>query len=254
MNPRLWILFLQKNQLEIEHIDYQEHVGHSDHLVLVFDFTLEGEMTPDEEPTPRPNVFKAKYPPMQILFHTWQDSIHQRDSQAKWDSIARLYSQASSLYIPLRRKGGDLGRNKWMTRKALQAIDLKTKKYKVWKRNKTEPNLAILRQATNATVAAIREAKYNFEKSIAEDVKKGDKASFYAYLRSTTNIKEEVSRVLNPDGSLTNTLKDTVNVINRTFQSVFVKEGDGAVPRLLPSIMKFPLLMLNLQFKMSTTL
>ena len=40
------------------------------------------------------------------------------------------------------------------------------------------------------------------------------------------------SRLAWPDGSLTTTNFDTANAINQSFQRVFVKEGDGPVPRL----------------------
>ena len=90
----------------------------------------------------------------------------------------------------------------------------------------------IYTQVRNDAVAAVREAKYRFEKSIAEEVQQGDTASFYAYLRSQTTIKEEVSRVTWPDGSLTTSNLETANAINQSFQRVFVKEGEGPIPQL----------------------
>lgn len=62
-------------------------------------------------------------------------------------------------------------------------------------------------------------------------MKRGDKAVFYTYARSQTSIKEEVSKVVKEDGEVTTSKKETADVMNVTFQSVFVREGDGPVPR-----------------------
>ena len=58
--PSLLDLILTKNDLEIDFIDYQVSVGLSDHCVLVFDFTLEGDISPEEvDCTPKLNVFRG---------------------------------------------------------------------------------------------------------------------------------------------------------------------------------------------------
>ena len=68
---------------------------------------------------------------------------------------------------------------------------------------------------------------------LASEIEKGDCQGFYAYLRSQTTIKEGVSRVCKPDGSLTESLKDTSDTFNYVFQSVFVREGDEPVPNIV---------------------
>ena len=61
-NPSLLDLVLTKNHLEVECIEYQAGFGRSDHCVLVFDFTLEGELARDEPAIPKPRVYKADFP------------------------------------------------------------------------------------------------------------------------------------------------------------------------------------------------
>ena len=69
-----------------------------------------------------------------------------------------------------------------MTRNVLHAIDLKEKKWKIYLGHQSPENWDIYTQVRNDAVAAVREAKYRFEKSIAEEVQQGDTASFYAYI------------------------------------------------------------------------
>ena len=56
-----------------------------------------------------------------------------------------------------------------------------------------------------------------YEKSVAAEVKSGDTAVFYAYARSRTTVKDEVTRMILPDGSLTQSSKSTADIINVTF-------------------------------------
>ena len=185
--PSLLDLVLTKNEFEIEHIEYQTSFGNSDHCVLFFNFTLEGVLTPEEHDVPKPKIFKGDYPGMSNIFQTeWQVNNSQKDPQGKWDVLHNLYKIASERFIPIGHSSGNTPRNKWMTRKALQAIDIKENKWNVYKDNQTDTNLEIYNHARNASVAAVREAKYNFEKSLAEEVKNRNTRGFYAYIRSVS--------------------------------------------------------------------
>ncbi|CAL4151336.1 unnamed protein product [Meganyctiphanes norvegica] len=97
---------------------------------------------------------------------------------------------------------------------------------------RTQESFATYVRARNDSVRAIRLAKQNFEVKIAEDIRRGDSRVFYSYLRSKTSIKEEVSKVTKANGSLSINTKETVDTMNRTFQSVFVREGNEPVPQI----------------------
>ena len=115
-----------------------------------------------------------------------------------------------------------------MTSKALKE---KLDKWNKYRSDKTPENYATYARCRNVSVNMVRNAKLNFEMSLANDIEKGDYQGFYAYLRSQTTIKEGVSRVIKPDGTLSKNLKETGDTINQMFQSVFVREGDEPVPQ-----------------------
>ena len=143
--PSLLDLVLTKNEFEIEHIEYQTSFGNSDHCVLFFNFTLEGVLTPEEHDVPKPKIFKGDYPGMSNIFLTeWQVNNSQKDPQGKWDVLHNLYKIASERFIPIGHSSGNTPRNKWMTRKALQAIDIKENKWNVYKNNQTDTNLKFI--------------------------------------------------------------------------------------------------------------
>ena len=97
-------------------------------------------------------------------------------------------------------------------------------------KKRTKSSYINFQKVRNRSTDVVREAKMNYEKSVAEEVKKGDSAVFYAYARSRTTIKDDIARMKLPDGSQTLTYRETAEVINKTFQSVFVREGDEPPP------------------------
>ena len=232
--PSILDLLLTKNELEIELIDYQSPIGKSDHAVLAFNFTIESEVTIEDEELQKKRYFKGDYIKINKLFQNlFQNSPPEAEVQAKWDSLLHIYKSTTDELIPIGYTNeGEQPRNKWMTRNALQAIHEKENKWHVYRKNKTDANLKIYNDARNESVDIVRQAKYKYEKLIAEEVGNGNVKAFYSYARSLTSIKENVSCVQRPDGSLTNSKKDTANIMNSTFQSVFVREGDGPIPQL----------------------
>ena len=155
-----------------------------------------------------------------------------RGVQTKWDRIIDLFSYGRDLFIPYKATISDrTPRNKWMTRDVLRTIENKENKWRVYRRNRNPSTLRIYNDARNASVDAVRKAKFNFEKSIAIEVGNGNPKAFYAYARSQTTIKETVSRVTGADGMLTMNKKETADVMNLTFQSVFIREMDHHIPQ-----------------------
>ena len=63
------------------------------------------------------------------------------------------------------------------------------------------------------------------------DFKKKPKA-FYSYVRAKQKVKTGVSQLKNDQGDLTKTDKETADVLNNFFQSVFTQEPDGEPPTL----------------------
>ena len=83
----------------------------------------------------------------------------------------------------------------------------------------------------NRVTSEIRKAKKEFEKKIVEETTTNPKA-FYRYANSKLRVKPGVCKLKKPDGSLTKSDKETVDVLNSFFQAVFVKEEEeGDLPQ-----------------------
>ena len=145
--------------------------------------------------------------------------------------IYELYIKVTEEFIPSNMVNNNKSKNqKWMTQETARLRNNKENKWDEYRKNKTPEKYAAYARARNDSVKLNREAKMNFEMSLSEDIEKGDCKAFYAYMRSQTTIKEEVTRVVMSDGSLSNSVKETADTINLVFQSFFVVEGNDLVP------------------------
>ena len=232
--PSMLDLVFSKNELEIENIYYKTPLGNSDHSVLVFDFTLERNIEIEEVSIAKKKYFKADYKEMNAFYQEidWESELSGLSIQDKWNYVSTKNKFICDKLVPEGlESGGNVTKPKWFNGEVRVAINRKVEAWKEHRKkrnNRSFQNYVFLR---NKATDVLRKAKFNFEKNIAREVKKGDKASFYAYARSQTSIKEGVSMVQKRDGSLTTSKKETADEMNLCFQSVFIQEGDELVPR-----------------------
>ena len=232
--PSVLDLIFSKNELEIEEIKYDPPICKSDHAVLVFDFTLERVTEVEECVFPKKSFFKGNYIEMNLALQPicWS-SLVPMNVQDKWDYILLNYTANSNKFIPEGfSSGGGIPNQKWMTRDAGLARRNKFEKWMAHRKKRTPGSYATYVRARNDSVRALRLAKQSYELKIAEDIKRGDSRVFYSYMRGRTSIKEEVSKVTKTDGTLSVSIKQTADIINRTFQSVFVREGNEPLPQI----------------------
>ena len=89
--------------LEIDHIKYEAPIGKSDHVVLVFDFALEGSVEIDEFNFPKTRYFKGKYQAINEALSEikWQQ-IKEPDILDKWDFLLNRYIELLEKFISTR--------------------------------------------------------------------------------------------------------------------------------------------------------
>jgi len=75
----------------------------------------------------------------------------------------------------------------------------------------------------------IRRAKYNFERKLADNIKR-DTKSFYAYVRSKAKAKIKIGSLVNKDGEVISLAEDMSEEFNKYFISVCTNEGNKNIP------------------------
>jgi len=101
-------------------------------------------------------------------------------------------------YVPKARVQGEKWRKEiWQTHKAAKTIK---RKYNVYTKYNDSKHPACIRADKKAHKEIMR-AKYNFERKLADNIKK-DIKSFYAYVRSKAKAKINVGPLVNKDGEV----------------------------------------------------
>ncbi len=116
-----------------------------------------------------------------------------------------------------------------MTQRVSNIIKQKEEAWVAYRKRRTRARYRAYCIKRNRSTKAVREAIYQFEMSLAQEVKENPRA-FYAYARSKTRIKETVSKLKHPDGSTTNSPQEACNLLNAAFQRVFTRELDTNIP------------------------
>ena len=81
----------------------------------------------------------------------------------------------------------------------------------------------------NKTTQKMREARRNYENSLALGAKK-DPKKLFKYIRRQQKVKGKVGSLMKEDGTMTETDQESADVLHSFFLSVFVQEGEGPIP------------------------
>ena len=132
----------------------------------------------------------------------------------------------------------------WMNKSVKNKINMKRKAWIKYKKSLRPSDYLTYTQRRNDCTAAIRKAKYDFERNLVNRIKVNPKR-FWRYVASQTKVKHHVSGVLKPDGSLTVDDKDTANTLNYFLVVCLHKRMLMTYLHLKPGTQVVPLLMLQ---------
>jgi len=116
-----------------------------------------------------------------------------------------------------------------MTKEVELTVKEKHKAHNRYRKDKSQANLNVYRQARNNATRATREARLHYEANLANNIKDNPK-EFWAYVKSQTGSTSGVSPLLKGDGSLAIDAKDKASTLNDFFVSVFTKENIDHIP------------------------
>ena len=110
-----------------------------------------------------------------------------------WQKFCSIVNQALDLFVP----SGPSKNNKnpcWMNRAASSAKKYEPRMWIRFRESQSYNDLVEYRIAQNKAVKEYRKAKGEFGRNLAKNIKSNPR-SFYAYVRSKTNVKEVVGPI-----------------------------------------------------------
>ncbi len=165
--------------------------------------------------------------------------IQCRNVQSYWDTLKSLIEKIINTNVPMCKvKRSNSVRVPWYTREIKQAINSRKEKWTAYYCNPCEFTLTEYRLSRNKVVSQVRKARELYEVSIAENSRINIK-HFYAYANRNKTQQLTPTSLLIADGTHTKTLKDTAQLLNNYFVSVFTPvTNDFNSPKFLKTITK----------------
>ena len=121
-------------------------------------------------------------------------------------------------------------RSKWVTKKVTRLRKAKTKAWNNYVKSWKDPKLyEKYKTKLRESVKENKKAKQNFEKKLAENIKTNSK-SFYSYVSSKRRTKAKIGPLKNKTGKIVTDDKETAEILNEYFASVFTVEDVNYIP------------------------
>ena len=212
----------------IENIYIGEPLASSDHFSIICDVVVSVDINNNKRQVL--DYSKGNYDEMRkyIANIDWNHTLDGKNTEEMWLSFKETIHVAVEKYVPV-RKGTIKKKQQWMTRPLLRLVK---KKYHLWKKytqTKSYQDYSIYKKELNKTTNEIKRAKKLFETKLAENIKR-DSKSFYAYSRSKLKTKDKVGPLTNDEGIPVTDDKETAEMLNNFFTSVFTDESLQDVP------------------------
>ena len=141
-----------------------------------------------------------------------------------WERMKEILFRIQRKYVPVVERSRK-GKKMWLTYKALKYVK---SKHKAFRRYKDSHHPACVR-ASRLASREVKKAKLNFEKKLAENIKK-DSKSFFAYVRERAQATRKLGPLSDSGGNLVESSEGMSELFNEAFDKVFTKENLSDIP------------------------
>ena len=230
--PTLIDLIISNEPDFVQNIEHHAPLGSSHHEILTF--SIDQGIPPQTIKTPEKYLLeKGDYTAMrkEVGEINWEEILKDSDDVDQWwGSIENVINSAAEKHIPKKKTSKKhIKRSFYAPPSLLQAIQLKRKTYKYYKKYPTEKNFTSYVKIRNIVNREVSQTKCQKEQKIARDAKTNPKALFQ-YINQKTKPRETVPDLTKPNGELTENSQEKAQVLNEFFGSVFTNEADSEFP------------------------
>ena len=222
-------LVLSSEQNLVESLTVGEPFGNSDHCVIRWDVVI--KKCAIKTNRTYFDYYKADYEQIKAAAEQvdFKSIVNRKNLEEDWLAFKTNLENLRDSYIPKRRS--KIKNAKWVDRNVLRRTRAKSKAWKRYRKLKTEASYAVYKLKLQQSVKAIRDAKVNFEKKLAQNIKH-DSKSFYSHIRSKQRTKDKVGPLKNSSGKIIVDDEEAANHLNDYFVTVFTEENGCSIPVL----------------------
>ncbi|XP_065440587.1 mitoferrin-1 isoform X1 [Chrysemys picta bellii] len=218
-------LILTNREELVENLKVEGSLGESDHEIIEFAILRKGRRENSKIETM--DFRKADFGKLRELIGKvpWESRLRGKTTEESWQFFKGKLLRAQKQAIPLVRKDRKCcKRPPWLNHEILHDLKNKKESYKKWKLGQITKDE--YRQTTQECRGKIRKAKAQNELKLATGIK-GNKKTFYQYIRSKRKTKDRVGPLLSEEGETVTGNLEMAEMLNDFFVSVFTEKSEG---------------------------
>jgi hypothetical protein len=238
--PTLDDLIFSREENDIEDIKYNPSIGLSDHITLQCKIKTKLKTATSKRILYKYD--KGDYRKMaEMLDINWENELKDCSTQEAMNRLDKRYKAAEEECIPKATISGILSckvKPSWLNNHALRKVK---RKHSAWIRYlNTKDGLDYQRYITkrNEATRATKEARKEFETSLAKECRKNSKG-VWKYIKSRKK-NSGLPNLKKKDNTLTKTAKEIAETLNDQYYSVFTDEDTSTIPNIPPKQLETP--------------
>jgi Reverse transcriptase (RNA-dependent DNA polymerase)/Endonuclease-reverse transcriptase len=233
--PSLLDYIMTNDETLITEIKYSAPIGKSDHITLLTNIQINClTKNPTYNLTHKNlhrNYWKADYEAINKFLHTYDFSalINEPSVEQKWQMLKEIINKVSDKYVPYKRSKSKKQTTKpWITRETIHNIKEKRKLWDKYKHSGSEEDHRLYRCKNNQITNEIRQARQQYESSIAD----GSSKRFYSHIRKQLSSRASTPTTLKVNDHLIDTPADIANCFANQFLAQFITEPNDQPPNM----------------------
>ena len=162
-------LVLSTEENMVQDLEVGEPFGNSDHCIIRWKLAINKEIDVEKK---MHNYFKADYDKIreEAKGIDWMDLIEEDSINKDWENVKATLDKLKTDYIPIRRQSRN--KCKWANRKTTKCRRAKEKAWKKYRMLKDDVTYDKYKKKLSAANKSNKEAQKDFEKRLAENIKK----------------------------------------------------------------------------------
>ena len=210
--PNILDLVWTTDETLVDDLQHSSPLGASDHCSLLWNLN---RATEKNITTSVKYLYdKGDYINMRnMLDQNWEDIFENKDVNTRWEILKTEIKHAQKICIPVSKV--DVKRRKpvWWNNQMLMKVKKKHQAWNRYQNTKDGQDYLQYARARNQAKGAIRKSIKDFEKSVAQDIKRNPK-KFWQYINSKVKSRGGVAELYKDDDTKTSSDLEKAEVLN----------------------------------------
>ena len=220
-NKNILDLVLSTNGVSISNVSIDDPFGTSDHNTVKFSLQV-SQNSKETWKTTYYDYRNGKYKKFAKFLSKmkWDTLFKEKDVDTMVRYLAEILEKGTKKYIPLRYRSHRRKQPIWLNNNILKISRKKRFLWRKYKKSKLNSDYIEYKKVLNSLSKSIKVAKWKAEDKISKNIKKDPKA-FFKYVKEKLTNKDQVHSLKKPNGELTDTDGEIVDLLNNYFATVF---------------------------------